>query len=271
MKIFFSFAAADRDRVGKLMILVRKAGFEVDSVDGVLARSPITAVASEILSSRVIVAVISSDNPNVFYELGLAVGAGLPAVIVAIGDVLLPNDLASMPFLRLTDDVARDAGSLLLHLRGLNLGQHEQRLPSGSIEEMLVAATRDTQLLEKLSPAKFEQMIGELLESRGWSIERSTARRDAEADFILSDPTTKKVTIVEVKKINSQGRVSVDAVRQFLGHMSVMGVSSGILVSTAGFTSSALAMAADTGAVLITLNELLSSRLRLTPSDISRT
>jgi HJR/Mrr/RecB family endonuclease len=270
MKIFISFAAADWDRVGPLMASVREAGFDVASMDYVLASSAESAVASEILSSQVIVAIISSANPNVFYELGLAVGAGLPAVIAAIGDVSLPSDLASMPLLRLTGDVARDASSLLLHLDSLNLAHDEQKLPSGTPEEILAAVASDAQLLEKLSPAEFERMVGELLESRGWSVERSGTRKGADIDLILSDPDTEKVTVVEVKKINSQGRVSVDAVRQLLSYMAIMGAHSGILVSTAGFTSSALAMAAGTGAVLVTLRELLSSRSRLSPSDVNR-
>ena len=271
MKIFFSYAWADRDRVAPLMTLVGEAGFEIANVDRVFASSTATTIVSEILSSKAIVVVISSANPNIFFELGVAVGTGLPTVIATVGDVPLPFDVASMPLLRLSGDVTRDASSLLLHLDGLHLSRHEQGLPSGPAEEVLAAAASDTHLLEKLSPAEFERMVADLLQSRGWLVERSVTPNDAGIDLILSDPATGKVTVVEVKKINSQGRVSVDAVRQLLAHMAVRDVHSGILVSTAGFTSSALAMAAGTGATLVTLNELLSSQSRLTPSNVIRT
>jgi HJR/Mrr/RecB family endonuclease len=68
------------------------------------------------------------------------------------------------------------------------------------------------------------------------------------------------VVVVEVKKLSRQSRVSVEAVRQLLSAVTTIGAHTGILVTTAGFTPAAVALATGTPVLLRTIEQLVKAR-----------
>jgi hypothetical protein len=71
---------------------LERAGYEAVRADSELAAGNILkGIVQEIMSARLLVVDLTAHNPNVFYELGLAHGLGLPAL-------LLTQSLQSLPF-----------------------------------------------------------------------------------------------------------------------------------------------------------------------------
>ncbi|HEV7267951.1 MAG TPA: restriction endonuclease [Falsiroseomonas sp.] len=257
MKIFLSYANSERERIAALVGRLRDGGHEIITAN-TLEPDP-TAVTAAILSSQAIVAVLSPDAPNAYFELGLAFGASLPAIVLAAQDVEIPADVASSPYIRLTGDTRRDATNLLIALNHIQMPRETSKNRGAIREADLMAIASDARLIDRLSPEDFERMVGDLLQARGWQVERSAIRNGAEIDLLISGEDN-RIAVVEVKKVRSQGRVSVEAVRDLLSKMAVAGTRAGALISTAGFTSSAVAMASGTGASLLTLSELVSNK-----------
>ena len=79
-------------------------------------------------------------------------------------------------------------------------------------------------------------------------------------DLILKRQDGDSSVLVEVKKVSTQSRVSVETVRKLLSAVSTVGASLGVLVATGGFTPAALALSASAPILLCTLEELLAAK-----------
>lgn len=218
----------------------------------------LSAVSASIRSADVFLAFVTSTDANIYYELGLAAGASVPLIIAAKAGELLPSGLTSVPFVQLTGDSLRDAQTIarrIEDLRGLVTSSTNEL---GSGEKTLQAAVRDPRLLESISPMEFERLVAELFLERGYSVVRTP---NGSADLIIERQGSNEAIIVEVKKMSRESRVSVETVRRFADLVSHFGAEAvGILVSTSGFTSAAVALAASTPIALRTLEDLLGAK-----------
>ncbi|UYO49394.1 restriction endonuclease [Rhodopseudomonas palustris] len=260
MKVFLAHSSRDLEFVESLAGYLRQEGHSVvlpaKLSSGASVQSEISAA---IRAADVLVAVLTASTPSIFYELGLATGASIPILITAESSERLPADLASIPYVQLTGDPLRDAQIIVRRIGELEGLTSKKSRKFTSADATLRAASRDPAFLETLSPTDFEQLVGQLFKERGYEVVSGGAVRDSGADIIIRSKKN-EVVLVELKKLNRLSRVSVESVRNLLSTVSNFGASVGMLVSTSGFTASALALAASTTIVLRTLDEILAAQ-----------
>jgi hypothetical protein len=226
------------------------------------------AIGAEIRTSDLVVALLTANSrPNVYFELGLAAGAGVPTVVAATGTEQLTADLASAQYIALTGELVIDVTAVVRRVLDIGAGARVpatvtggepsrtamgiQRHPS----EVLATAALDPTVLESLSPVEFERLVAELFRERGFQVVDQDGPGDNGVDLIISgDP----VTVVQVKRYRRENLVPVRAVRDVLAAMSYVGAERAILVSSSAFTRSARAIAAELPIDLMTIDDLLA-------------
>lgn len=262
MKVFLAHSAKDRELVAAVAEHLRTDGHDAIRPEQLFAPGDLLSLISSALrSADVVVAVISGSNPDVFYELGLATGAGVPTLIAATTGEALPADLASVPYVQLTGDLSRDAQAVARRVKDMEGLSLPKPRPFASAEAALSAASQDASVLEALAPSEFEKLVGDLFQERGFEMLARPQAADSGADFVLRSPEDGQVIVVEVKKLSKQSRVSVESVRRLLGAVSTIADAAiGVLVSPAGFTGAALALGATGPVVLKTLEEILAAK-----------
>jgi hypothetical protein len=261
MKVFLAHSARDRDLAAAVATHLRSDGHEAIRPDEIVAPADLlSAISSALRSADVVVAIVNGTNPNIFYELGLAAGAGVPTLIVANAGEALPANLASVPYVQLTGDSLRDGQTIARRVRDLEGPSSRKPGEFPSAEAALRAANQDPAVLEALAPSEFEQLVAELFRERGYEVSATPPTRDSGVDLVVRSPEDGQVLLVEVKKLSRQSRVSVEAVRRLLGAVTLASGALGILVSTSGFTGAAMALGAAGPVVLRTLAEILAAR-----------
>ncbi len=261
MKVFIAHSTRDRDLVANLVTLLREDRHEVFVPTEMEApENVLSEISSFIRSADVLIAIVTSGNPNVFYELGLAAGASVPTLITAPVGELLPADLASVPYVQLTGDVLRDAQTIARRAKDLEILSPTKPTKFKSAKAALRAATRDPAVLESLSPTGFERLVIELFKERGYEVTSTGSMLDSGVDFAFESHKNRELILVEVKKLSRQSRVSVETVRKLLSAVSAVGARLGMLVATTDYTSAALALAAGTPILLRTLKEILAAK-----------
>lgn len=261
MKIFMTHSTRDQEFVESVSSHFQNEGHSVFMPTKILAGGNILSeISAAIRSADVLVAVVTTDNPNIFYELGLAAGASVPILIVARPGEHIPSDLASVPYVQLTGDSLRDAQTIVSRAEELGGSAPARSRIFKSADATLRTASRDPAFLESLSPTDFERLVVELFKERGYEVAATSHTHDIGADIILTSKKNKDNVLVELKKLSRQSRVSVESVRNLLGVVSNFGAAAGVLISTSGFTASALALAAHTSIILRTLDEVLAAR-----------
>jgi restriction endonuclease Mrr len=97
----------------------------------------------------------------------------------------------------------------------------------------------------RLSPATFEELVGELLTQLGFTIQRTPVNRDGGYDFVASltaqDPfgTEKTETWLVEAKLYKESRVSVTSLRQLIGALHTHPRATKAVVLTNGQLTSA--------------------------------
>lgn len=272
MKVFIAHSAKDREFVASIATQLRAEGHEVFRPNELTAQGDLLSLISSALrSADVVLAIVSNANPNVFYELGLAAGAGVPILIVANPGEALPADLASVPYVQLTGDTLRDVQTITRRAKDLGGLSAPRAEKFASAEAALRAAIKDPAALEALAPCEFERLVAQLFRERGYEVSTKPPTPDCCVDLVVRSPDDGQLLLVEVKKLSRQSRVSVEAVRRLLEAVSaVSGGALGILVSTAGFTGAAIALGAAGPIVLKTLEEFLAARSKLDLVEFKR-
>jgi len=261
MKVFIAHSARDEELVATVVAQFRKGDHDVFVPEEITAGGNILSeISAAIRSADVLVAVLTAANTNVVYELGLAAGASVPILVTAHTHSLLPSDLATVPYVQLTSDILRDAQTIVRRAEELEGLGATKKFSFNSAEAALQAASRDPAVLESIAPSDFARLIAELFKERGYEVAQPNPSGDAMVDLVMTSEKDKEIVLIELKKMSRQSRVSVETVRQLLGMVLSMGAAAGILVSTSGFTSAALALAAGTPVVLRTLEEILEAK-----------
>jgi predicted nucleotide-binding protein len=96
-RVFVSYSGDDHP-AKDFMRLLAEIGLDVVNYDDLESGTSIRrTIENELSRADVVVADLTGSNPNVFYELGLARGLNIPAIIVIDRkeDLELPTDVAS--------------------------------------------------------------------------------------------------------------------------------------------------------------------------------
>ena len=79
-------------------------------------------------------------------------------------------------------------------------------------------------------------------------------------DFAISSEKSNELISVEVKKLSSLSRVSIETVGELISRIQHTGVSKALLVSTTRLTSAAIELTKHSALKLCTLDELLEAK-----------
>lgn len=261
MRVFIAHSWQDRELVLALADTLRKHGDEVlDPFAQVEGGEFLSQVSTMIHSADVIVAILSRRSPSVYYELGLASGAGKSSLVVAPPGEQLPADVSALPYTQTSGDTSLDAQAIARRLAEFRIIEQQPTRKFDSARAALQATSMDYSYLESLNPAQFEKLLADLFRENGYTVHLAQETRDVGYDFAIESPKHGGRILVEAKKMNRQSRVPVEAVRQLLSVIHSVGAVSGVLISTSGFTSAATALGAASSIVLRTLNDLLTAK-----------
>lgn len=259
MKVFISHSLRDRELAAAIAAQLKDHGdAPLDPFSSPLGNEGISRIFADMRSADMVVAILSATTPNVFYELGVAVGAGLPVLMVGSAGESIPADMAALPFVQLTGNVDADAPIVTAALSRIRPPAPREPKEFASAEAELRAALGDPKALESLVPDKFEFLIREWFKARGYETDEPPQRKEFGFDFLVKD--REDHLIVEVKKMAVQTRVSVDAIRSLVGAVRYWNAKGGLLISASGFTSAATELARSTRVLLCTLDELLNTK-----------
>lgn len=262
MKVYISYSHRYHGLVEVLVKVLRDRGHAVSYLTEVRAGEDlISEIAARIRSADTLVALVESDNSNIIYEMGLAHGAGVPMLVATPQTEVLPLHASTVPYVQLTLDVHRDAREIARRLAEL-----ERRLVTKagtdftSAEDALLAASKNDAMLEALTPDEFARLLTSLFKERGYNVQSCDSLDNWATDFAFISQKDGSLVLVECKKLSRQSRVSIEGVRQLLAAISSNEKAVGILVSSSGFTASAIALGIGKPIVLCTLEDVLTAR-----------
>jgi hypothetical protein len=257
MNLFLSHSMVDGPFASELSRALKKRGHTTMHVVPSDIARVVGVVPSAIRSSDALVALVREHNSNVFFEIGLATGAGVPTLLaVRVGEDI-PFDLCAMPVVALSGDAQKDAMLISHRLASLELRTEADAKTYATAKEELEETTNNPSLLEKMSPKRFESLIARYFEEAGYTVEREPIA--ALADLSIRAPDG-RFALVEIKKVPHQNLVPIESVRQLVSMLAAADIASGLLISSSGFTSAALAMAEAYPITLLTPAQILQIR-----------
>jgi hypothetical protein len=262
-KIFISHSHSDAPKISVLAELLVSQGIVVMRPDELVQEAEWHAeILSSIRRCSIFVAFISDEPmPNVMLELGYALGAGIPVILVRRPESRIPFDVAALPVIEFDE---HDPGSLFAIVEAIRSKARADMTKEEHFQvdmDRIDYVLRDSESLEQLSPRDFESTVLALLQKLGFDAEQMPPTHDGGYDILIKDPRTSALTVVEVKKYQRNGMVGVAQVCQLLGAMTVSNASSAILITNSQFSASARDMAkrAPRPLLLMTLGDLVTS------------
>lgn len=261
MKVFISYSAKDHD-IAKSVVeaLISRNIVPIDPMSNMIGGDLLSEISSSVRSADAVIAILSTKTPNVFLELGLAIGSGIPVLIAAAPGEPLPSDISAIPYVELTGDNPLDARTIANRLTNFHIRERKPLQNFDSAEATLRAAINDPIFLDSIKPQEFERLIAKLFKEKGFKINFTKETQDSGFDFVLESPKHDGVILVEAKKLSSQSKVSVDTVRKLLSAIPIVGATMGILVTTSGYTAAAAALAGASSLILHSLKDLLEAK-----------
>ncbi len=248
--------------VGKLVEVIDELGIRVRRLDSLRPGKSITAALKDELKRTDFVCVVLANdynNSSNLYELGMAIGAGKPTMILAEPEVVVPIDLADWPFGRISltkPDTIRVAVRPLLHNleratqeairrksapqtageERLDSSVRLERVPEGQFnkEEAVSELQTIRELTSKDRGRVFEKFVGTLLGRAGIPVALEYEQRDRGVDlaFWLDD-----VSRVISNPILAEIKTRVDAYSwqeqsaQLIHYLSAMKSQCGVLIT----------------------------------------
>lgn len=119
------------------------------------------------------------------------------------------------------------------YLKNLNINSAEV-----TISELNTHLLRKFTDVSKISPAKFEEVVGDVYKNHGFRVEHTMQTRDGGYDLVLLDNGNKEIAIVECKRYT--GKVDVGIVRKLVGVQCIRGYKKAILLTSSYFTNDAI-------------------------------
>lgn len=193
--------------------------------------------------------------PNVASELAIPIIMGRrPAVVINFESTQHSFFSDRVPqFEVLSSRVAEFLGSaaaikantfLLPEQSLLKIGSEEQlRIEITAISDQLITTlAKEPALLHELTPRKFEELIGRILEDQGFSVTLTPIQKDGGFDLLAEArlETGRVLTLVECKKWSPERPVGVEVVRNLYGVLEIEKATNAMIATTSRFTSGAL-------------------------------
>jgi restriction endonuclease Mrr len=196
------------------------------------------------------------------FELGFAMGAGKQVLVVGGSEAKIPSDAASLQLYRFDENDSRSLWNLVEMIRRKIESVKETAPDIRDAKSKLETMLNNREYLEEYSPKEFEQVIADYFTDIGFNADLSPSRSEKGYDIALTVETKSSIiAVVQVKKYQADGILSISHVRQFVGCLALERLPRGILITNARFSPSSyeVAMKSPKPLLLLTIEELISS------------
>jgi hypothetical protein len=196
-------------------------------------------------------------NPNVLLEVGYALGAGKNVGLVSHGETAhLPAALNSLRVFLSGDNTWIE--QLFEFIVSAPSTQSKGRKFESAHAE-LSALLKSPDLLEKISPYRFELLIFEYLKETMPLDEVRVFNEVRDYDVVIDDVEHGLTCAIEVKKLAAQSYIGAGDVFRLIGRFEIQPVNSAMLITTSQFTKSAIDFAGKSPIPLqlLTLSDFL--------------
>jgi len=192
-----------------------------------------------IKKSDVVIAIVNNYSNNVYYEIGYATGLGKQVLIVCSSDVDLPSNLNGLIYFEGSSYNAEVAYKVLDYLNKDIKSYNNFDLIDFDLETIVSVFETNNIDFEQLDYEHFEKIIMKSFENNGYMVVSKKSAKDYGYDFMIFDKDGNKY-LIEVKKRSLGTKISINTVQQLLGAIHAYNAKGGIIISSSGFTDSAL-------------------------------
>lgn len=263
MKVYLAHSQDNAAEAGRIADYLRGNGFDLATplnANAEIARDGLAAL----LAADACIALVGMRTGRELFDVGVAAGAGVPTLVVALPGAEVPQPLSSHLYVAFRGNASWDYHNLSLRLLELERVPRPDRPLMAFDADALRGVERDLAAAATLDDRDFAALIEMLLERRGFTVQETEVGERERADLVCQARGFGLV-VFEIKRRGRAGLVSVEAARQVLGYGRALRADRTVVVSDAGFTSSAQAFARDTGVRLLGLDELIAAS---TPGEI---
>jgi Restriction endonuclease/TIR domain len=262
--VFISYAQKDADKIAKLSEELASSGVALYCPMSAEVGTDFQAsMVSELRKSSLFIAFLSEGNSqHVMFELGYAMGAAKQVLVVGGPEARIPSGAASLELFRFDENDPSSLWSLVDTIRRkielVKEAEPDVRDPKSKLEMML--SNRD--YLEEFSPKDFEEVVADYFKALDFGVELTSSHTDKGYDFALTGESQESIiAVVQVKKYQADGILSLSHVRQFVGCLTLEGLSKGILVTNARFSpaSHEVARKSPKSLLLLTIEDLIAA------------
>lgn len=189
---------------------------------------------------------IYENRANVLFELGYAMGFGKPVLIVSPSNKELPSDLLNVRSIKANSFDISLINRIIHTVDVLITSQHET--VENKLTEKLIdidsaykAYLHKPNCFDQMDYKSFEDLVYQWLKDNEFEPERIKNAGDGGYDFIVRNYKGYAKTLVELKKLNMNGRVPINHVQQFMRTIESWHADRGIFITTSDFTDAAKA------------------------------
>ncbi len=197
-------------------------------------------IQNSINKCDLIIAIISEYNPNVFFELGYAMGRGKQILIVGSIGIDLPRSLKNINYIVGDPYEKNIIFEIINKIEKMTFIQTKNVENIQDLEYLITSYDNDQDYFDKIEQIQFEKVIGDLFRRMHYEIFLNENPNDYGYDFLITNYGNYGKTLVEIKKYNRNIKISVGQIQKFLGAIYFNKAESGIFITTSGFTRSAI-------------------------------
>lgn len=215
-------------------------GFEVINVnliENYYKYDDVYDVQNTIKRCDILISFIDYLNTPNFFEIGFAAGLGKQILIICRPGIELPWSLRKFNYINgFIDDssIVYEIQRVLEKDAGNYIKLQDYDIKAENIKDIYYS---NYNVFEQIEAHQFEGIVLELFKRKGYKVFDND--NDYGYDFIFEDSEGKKV-IVEIKKYNQNFRVSIGEIHKLLGAVHAYKAQGGLLLSSSGFTKSAI-------------------------------
>jgi restriction endonuclease Mrr len=219
-------------------------------------------IGLHIKRASIVIAFLTNANSNLFYEVGMATGAGKTVLIVGHELESLPTELRLVPFVQVSGNVEIDTTSIVDRLHRLQSKDQRPISKYATAREALETYASDPDYFDAMPPREFEQLLIEWFEGHGFVVEHPHQSFQYGIDVVLRSDRDASVIVLEMKKFSRQSRVSIKDVMALFGAATLYKAEKAVLITSSSFTAAAFEMAKtsrDPRLYLLTMEDLLQA------------
>lgn len=263
---YVSFSYRDLDAREYVEILREHLHFlDIEPIDVQMSLFPPDEIHRSITDAinkcSIFICFLDPKNPNVMFELGYAFAKNKQIIIVSDDFKSIPFDVQNSAFIQRNAPPSKLMHQIEKQLHDLRTPSWYDELHAGNpVDQLNVLASRP-EVLDAIDSREFTGIISEWFRFQGCDVRVDPDGPDSGYDFRV-EGFRGGTAAVELKKYKTSTQVSISVVRQLVGAILLENIRTGIIVSSAPFTRSAISFAEniEPEILLWTLEDMAAQR-----------